>query len=78
MKSSRLSVHNTSRQQESRRAKSLRKPFRDFYNSVVVPYALAESLDPVRLFETIITRVAKDVRQDRLDEHRSSFFTIQS
>jgi hypothetical protein len=56
---------------------SLQAVLKEFYNTVIIPGAEAEQLDPVELFNATVNKALGLKQQDVLDEHRSSFFTLK-
>lgn len=57
---------------------SLQAVLQEFYTNVVVPSAEADQTDPVELFSATMKHAVALKEQELLDEHRSSFFTLES
>jgi len=57
---------------------SLQALLQEFYNTVIIPGAEADQVDPVELFNATVKVALESKYQDERDEHRSSFFTLKS
>jgi len=86
MPSSRLHPRKTNSSKKSNSAKPLsftaaRILLKDHYYKMVVPLCEQEGYDPMKFFNDMVDHLEAEAKahlQERVDERRSSFFTLNS
>lgn len=56
--------------------RAVRATLENFYYAVIVPDCKIEGNDPMKIFNAVVRHTVRIAEQDRLDAHRSAYFTL--